>query len=137
MKYTHKFVGLAISLLFTLLYVTTPAPATAMPMYIAATDARSEACKTLQSISPENGDCQSPAGSGLNRVITVTVNFLSIVAGVIGVIMLIVGGLKFVMADGDASKIKSARNTIIYVIAGLIVVALAQFIVKFVMTEAS
>jgi hypothetical protein len=48
---------------------------------------------------------------------------------------LIYGGFKYITSGGDESGAKSARNTIIYAVVGLVIVALAQFIVKFVINN--
>jgi hypothetical protein len=49
--------------------------------------------------------------------------------------MIIWGGLRYITSGGDSAKITSAKNTIIYALIGLVVVALAQFIVKFVLAK--
>ena len=51
------------------------------------------------------------------------------------VIMIIWGGFRYVTSGGDSNKVSSAKNTIIYAVIGLIIVALAQFIVKFVLDK--
>jgi hypothetical protein len=51
--------------------------------------------------------------------------------------MIIIGGLKFITSSGNSDRVKSARNTILYAIVGLIIVALAQTIAHFVLAEAA
>ena len=63
------------------------------------------------------------------------INIFSIIVGVIAVIMIIIGGLKYITSGGDSGNVSGAKNTIIYAIVGLVVVALAQFIVHFVLTN--
>ena len=46
--------------------------------------------------------------------------------------MMVVGGLKYVISAGDPSQLKTARETIIYAVVGLVVAMLAFAIVKFV-----
>ncbi len=46
--------------------------------------------------------------------------------------MIIIGGLKYITSAGESSNVTSAKNTIMYAIIGLVIVALAQFIVRFV-----
>lgn len=72
----------------------------------------------------------------VNGLITLIINIFSIVVGVVAVIMIIIGGLKYITSSGDSNNITSAKNTILYAIIGLVVVALAQFIVKFVLNKA-
>ena len=73
----------------------------------------------------------------LNSLIKTIVNLFSVIVGVISVIMIIVGGLKYITSGGEASNISGAKNTIIYAIVGLVIVALAQFIVHFVLSKAT
>lgn len=72
------------------------------------------------------------ASDSINSVIKTVVNILSWVVGIAAVIMVIIGGLLYVISSGDATKAAKARNTIIYALVGLVVVALAQVIVRFV-----
>lgn len=61
------------------------------------------------------------------------IDILSVVVGVIAVIMIIIGGLKYVTSNGDSNSISSAKNTIIYALIGIVVVAIAQSVVRFVL----
>ena len=58
------------------------------------------------------------------------------IVGVVAVIMIIIGGLKYITSSGDSNNVSSAKNTILYAIIGLVVVVLAQVIVRFVVTKA-
>jgi L-fucose isomerase-like protein len=69
----------------------------------------------------------------VTSIIKTIVNILSIIVGVAAVIMIIVGGLKYVTSGGESSAIASAKSTILYAIVGLVIAALAQFLVKFVL----
>jgi hypothetical protein len=71
----------------------------------------------------------------VNDIIALVINIFSVVVGVAAVIMIIVGGLKYIISGGDSGNVTSAKNTILYAIIGLVVVALAQFIVKFVLAK--
>lgn len=70
--------------------------------------------------------------SGLVKTI---INIFSIVVGVVSVIMIIIAGLRYVTSGGDSNNVSGAKNTIIYAIVGLVIVALAQFIVQFVLNK--
>lgn len=65
------------------------------------------------------------------------INIFSVIVGVIAVIMIIIGGLKYITSGGESSNVSGAKNTIIYAIVGLVIVALAQFIVHFVLSNTS
>lgn len=71
----------------------------------------------------------------VNNIITTVINIFSLVVGVISVIMIIIGGLKYITSGGDSGNVTGAKNTILYAIIGLVVVALAQIIVLFVLSR--
>lgn len=73
------------------------------------------------------------ANTAITNIITKVINIFSIVVGIVAVIMIIIGGLKYITSGGDSGNVTGAKNTILYAIIGLVVVALAQFIVKFVL----
>ena len=72
---------------------------------------------------------------GQGGLITVLVDKLSFAVGVASVIMLIVGGLRFITSGGDPQTAKAARNTIIYSIVGMIVAATAALMVSYVLSK--
>lgn len=76
-------------------------------------------------------------GIDLSVVIKSIVNVLSIVVGIAAVIMIIVGGIKFVTSAGDAQAAASAKNTIIYALVGVVIAVLAQILVYFVLNTVS
>ena len=87
-------------------------------------------------LSTENTDCNVEEGTTkVNELITSIVNIFSIIVGLISVVMIIYGGFRYVTSGGDSNNVSNAKNTIIYAIIGLVVVALAQFIVQFVLDK--
>ena len=86
-------------------------------------------------------DCTDVNGENtqdkVNTLITQVVNIFSVVVGIVAVIMIIIGGFKYITSGGDSGNVTGAKNTILYAIIGLVVVALAQFIVKFVLSKAT
>lgn len=108
-------------------------PATAS----AAVDLRGSLnCGTEFKVSPDGG-CVPIAGGGntIEETIATIINIFSLVVGAVAVIMIIVGGFKYITSGGDSSNISSAKNTILYAIVGLVIVAIAQAVVRFVLTE--
>ncbi len=59
------------------------------------------------------------------------------VAGLIAVIVIIVGGIQYITAGGDPSKVAKAKNAILYAVIGLIIVILAAVITNFVIGTVS
>jgi hypothetical protein len=51
--------------------------------------------------------------------------------------MVIAGGLGFVTAGGDAGKVKTARERILYAVIGLVIIGVAQAIVQFALNRAA
>ena len=62
-------------------------------------------------------------------------NLLLFVIGAIAVIMIIIGGIRYVSANGDQGQVTEAKNTILYAIIGLVVAISAYAIVTFVATK--
>lgn len=73
------------------------------------------------------------ASNSLGKTIKQIVNLLSVVAGVIAVIMLIVSGLRYVTSAGNDQAVAGAKKSILYALVGLAIVAFAQVIVRFVL----
>ena len=85
-------------------------------------------------LSTTSGDCEvADADTTINNIIETVINIFSLVVGVVSVIMIIIGGFKYITSGGESNNITSAKNTILYAIIGLVIVALAQFIVRFVL----
>ncbi len=102
----------------------------------AAIDPKGQACGALNVASGSTGDCNTdPAGPNVNHTLKLAIDLFSLIVGIAAVLMIIVGGLKYITSNGDSSNISSAKNTILYAVVGLVIVALAQVIVKFVLTK--
>lgn len=95
-------------------------------------DINSAKCSALSGIN-EACNGSSSSGSELSTTITHIINIMSVLVGVVAVIMIIYAGFRYVTSGGDSSGVTGAKNTLIYAIVGLIVVALAQTIVLFVL----
>ena len=75
--------------------------------------------------------------STVQNIVTKVINIFSWVVGIVSVLMIIFGGFKYITSGGDAGGVTGAKNTILYAIVGLVIVALAQVIVKFVIGTVS
>lgn len=71
----------------------------------------------------------------LTNLIKNVVNVLLFIVGIAAVIMIIIGGLRYVTSSGDQSQVTAAKNTILYSVVGLVVAALAYAIVNFVVDK--
>lgn len=84
------------------------------------------------------GQCAAASGQALSTIdglVKTAVNLLSAIVGIVAVIMIIVGGLRYVTSGGNDTSVTSAKNTILYAIIGLIIVALAQVLVRFTLSK--
>lgn len=88
-------------------------------------------------ISPTpTGDCPDASSTDkVNTLLTEIINVFSVIVGIVAVIMIIVGGFRYITSGGSSEKVTSAKNTLLYAIIGLVIVALAQIIVKFVLNK--
>ena len=64
-------------------------------------------------------------------VIKVIISVMALIVGVVSVIILMVSAFRLVTSNGDAQAVTKARSAIIYALAGLVIAALAEFIVAF------
>lgn len=81
------------------------------------------------------GDSQQPELFGDNGVFRTVTNVLLFIIGAIAVIMLIIGGIRYVLSGGDQAQVTSAKNTILYAIIGIVVAILAYAAVDFVINS--
>lgn len=71
----------------------------------------------------------------VDGLVSMVVNVLLYVVGAVAVIMIIVGGIMYVVSSGDAGKAKTAKNTILYAVVGVVVAAFSWAIVNFVLNR--
>jgi len=102
---------------------------------LAASSAAGEISKGACEAAGQQNCTPAQAAGSLNDTIASVINLLSVLVGVAAVIMIIIGGFRYITSAGDSNKVTSAKNTIIYAIIGLIIVALAQLIVHFVLNK--
>ncbi len=74
---------------------------------------------------------------GNTGIFTQITNTALAAVGLIAVIMLIFGGIRYIISGGDQKKVTEAKNTILYAIIGLIIALLAYAIVNFVLNTLS
>lgn len=82
----------------------------------------------------QNAVCAATKES-VNEPVQAVISTLLMAIGIISVIMIIIGGIRYTLSNGDASQIKSAKDTILYAVIGLVVALLAYAIVNFVVGQ--
>lgn len=99
---------------------------------------KDEACSAVGA-SDTGGKCDQDkldkSSDSLSKTLGNIIDIMSIIVGIVAVIMIIISGFRYITSGGDSNQIGSAKNTFIYALVGLIIVALAQTIVKFVLSK--
>lgn len=75
------------------------------------------------------------SSTSVGDIIKTIVNVLLFILGAVAVIMIVIGGMRYTVSQGDSAAITSAKNTILYAVIGLVVALLAYAIVNFVVTQ--
>jgi len=102
-----------------------------MPTVLAQTN-KDAVC---EGVGLTGGSCDAPGPDdpSLTDTIALVINIFSIVIGVTAVIMIMIGGFRYITSGGDANSTGAAKNTILYAVIGLVIVAVAQLLVRFVL----
>ena len=66
------------------------------------------------------------------EIIQTIVRILLFLIGAVSVIMIIIGGFRYVISQGDSGAVTSAKNTILYAVIGLVVAILAYAVIHYV-----
>lgn len=91
---------------------------------------------TQQSCAVIGGNCNElTSDDGLSGDAPIVAEIFTVVLRILGgiaVIMLIVGGLRYITSQGDSSKMTQAKNTILYAVIGIVVALLGFGILEYV-----
>ncbi len=100
-----------------------------VPTVALAADTTQDAVDAVQPASAATGDLQSNIKNIINAML--------LVIGIVAVIMLIVGGFRYVISNGNEKAVTGAKDTILYAIIGIVVALLSFAIVNFVLGQFS
>jgi hypothetical protein len=106
--------------------ITQPALVSAAPIDVL------DKCKTSSSEVCKGAAKQQ---NSLYALIKNIINLLLTIVGIVAVIMIIVGGIRYSTSGGSSSEIDTAKNTIIYAVVGLVIAIMAFSIVNFVLSR--
>lgn len=85
-----------------------------------------------------NGKCTGGSADSsshdLNSTIHTVINTMLFIIGILAVIMIIFGGIRYVTSAGNEKNVEGAKNTIMYSVIGLAVAVIAFAIVQWVFT---
>lgn len=120
-----KFIA-AIITVFTLVTVPlTPVAAVNVFDNCSTTGSDTAICKATKT------DKLFGAGGLWNRILST----FTFIIGAVAVLMIVVGGLRYVTSNGEPAQLTSAKNTVLYAAVGLVIAAMANAIVNFVLTN--
>ena len=72
--------------------------------------------------------------NGDDSLVSKIINVMLYAIGVVSVVMLIIGGFRYVVSGGQKEAVTAAKNTILYAIIGIVVAILAYAAVNFVIS---
>jgi hypothetical protein len=103
------------------------------PVYADPPDPNAQ-CPSSGCLASDPSDLDVPNVTA-SQVATGVINTLSMVAGVLSVIFLVLGGIRYITSSGNAQRVESAKQTLIYAVIGLMLSVLAPVIVGFVIAK--
>jgi hypothetical protein len=121
-----KFI-LAVATVLSLLAIST-APVAALDLFPTCTSSSTDPACALKDNSLQQGNSNFAVKNLINTA-------LYVLAGIC-VLMIVIGGLRIAISNGEASAITSGKMTILYAVIGLVVAILAYAIVNFVVAHA-
>ena len=103
----------------------------------AGSTSRQIICEANEGYTWTGSECVSDDDgvADLESVIVNISNILLSLIGVVAVVMLIIGGFRYVAAAGDSKAIEGAKNTILYAIIGIVVAFSAWASISFVTNQ--
>lgn len=110
------------------LFVVTGAFSVAMPAYAAQDVFQGCNGASDSTVCANKTDDAKP-------MITAVINTILLVLGIIAVVIIVIGGIRYTLSGGDSSAVQSAKNTILYAVVGLVIAMLAFAIVNFVIAR--
>lgn len=122
---------MSITMKFKVLFLGLLTLAPAVVVISQAQPVLAQSSVVCEGLNDNGGFCSEEDTPGVNNILATAINTLSLLAGVAAVIMIIIGGAKYITSQGDAGGAKSAKNTILFAVIGLVIVAVAQLAVFF------
>jgi len=123
-KLLRLSIGLAALLPLQALATASQAPA----------GANTAQCQGLNAVAGPT-ECSSSSAPTLSGKVGNVIDTLFLVAGAVAVIIIILSGIRYITSTGDATRIKSAKDSLLYAVIGLVVVIIARMIVGFVIGQ--
>jgi len=115
------------------LFLTTSAASTSV--LLLAT--RVHAACSIDGGAQGGADCAQGTNTPTSLIVNIkgVTNTLLLAIGMISVIMIIIGGIRYALSGGDEKAVTAAKDTILYAVVGLVIALLSYAIVNFVLTR--
>lgn len=105
-----------------------------IPLFTGET-VQAQAIDAACSANPGSAICSGGSGASVESVVQIVVNILLFIVGIISVVMIIIGGVRYATSAGNASSVTAAKNTILYAVVGLVVAIAAYAIVEWIVNQ--
>ena len=103
---------------------------------VLAVDPLSAVCAgNSQSATCKSRNASTNPLTGTNGTLYKISSIVSIVAGIAAVFIIIISGVRYMTSGGDTQKTAAAKGTLVGAIIGLVIIALAQTIITFVVRK--
>jgi hypothetical protein len=114
---------------------------TALPVPALAADVLAPVCNDFSSSADKPSVCEDNTKQdikgnsiyGPNGILSKAATILAIIVGIVCVIAIIIGGMRYILSGGDSQQTASAKNAILYAIIGLVITIAARSILVFVL----
>ncbi len=106
-----------------------------VPSVVSAADNKAAVCEGVDAVGGGNACDNGQAGNALSGFIKKIINILLFILGSIAVLVIVIGGIRYVLSAGDGNATKGAKDTILYAVVGLVVAVMAYAIVNFVLSS--
>jgi hypothetical protein len=103
-----------------------------LPLIIASIISSPVFATVQEGVDSARGSQQPLTLFGNAGVFSEITNVLLFVIGAVAVIMIVIGGLRYVISGGNAQQVQAAKNTILYALVGVVIAILAYAVVNFV-----
>lgn len=103
---------------------------------LAAEDPFGQVCDATTQDSPvcDQNKPDNPI-TGEDGILVRATQIVVFIVGVASVIMVLIGGFKYITSNGDANGISNAKNTILYALIGVVLASVSQIIIIFVISR--
>ena len=129
-----KILGILIALGITIsgIFVSTPVMAADCTGGISDTSCNKSCSEITDPTLKAAAGCDTSSDDSLTGHLLNIVNYAITAVGIIAALVIVMGGQRYITAQGDPGRIKSAKDMIMYAAIALVVAVLAFAIINFV-----